>query len=73
MELCETSKGKTNKGGGMTTKTLAMLEQLNALKDYLEENADGLNDRQAGALGMAIATCWEIACRRSERRHRQAL
>ena len=52
----------------MTTKTLQMLEQLQALKDYLDEHANELSDKQSGALGMAIATCWEIACRRSKSR-----
>lgn len=48
----------------MTTKVLGMLEQVNALKDYLEENAEALSDIQAKKLQEAVDNCWIIACRR---------
>ena len=48
----------------MTQRVLTMLEQVSALKDYLEENAEELTDEQAKQLGSAVASCWTVACRR---------
>ena len=48
----------------MTTKVLGMLEQVSALKDYLEEHAEELSDGQANSLQMSIDTAWGIADRR---------
>lgn len=52
----------------MTTKVLGMLEQVGALKDYLDEHSEDLSDGQARLLQEAINKCWTIACRRNKQR-----
>ena len=53
----------------MTTRVCNMLEQVQALKEFLEEHSETLTDKQAVALQVKVDELWAIADRRSiERR-----
>ena len=52
----------------MTAKVMTMLGQVQALHEYLDENASSLDDVQAKLLQEAVDRCWEIAERRAKER-----
>ena len=54
----------------MTTKVCSMLEQVQALKEFLEERSETLTDKQAVALQVKVDELWAIADRRGSERLR---
>ena len=52
----------------MTTKVCSMLEQVQALKEFLEEHSETLTDKQAVALQVKVDELWGIADRRGSHR-----
>ena len=52
----------------MTTKVCSILEQVQALKEFLEERSETLTDKQAVALQVKVDELWGIADRRGSHR-----
>ena len=49
----------------MTHKTLRLLEQVSALKEYLEENINEIGTTKAIIIQKHIDDIWTLACRRA--------